>query len=443
MASEKKVTKQEPSTETAATHEETCVTLPPLEYRKLIWKLDVHLLPPLFVRWFVSLIDRLNIGSAKIFGIEKDLHMDPRGTDFNVVLVTTMVGLILFDVPSNYLLKNMRPSWVLTAENFLLGILTLAQGLATTFTGLAALRFFVGALEAGLIPGSVYLLAQYYPRYELQWRVSTLMVSNALSTASGGLLGLSIAGIRSGNGYGPWRWLFIIEGCVTAGAAVLVSPFLPGWPAAARWLTPLEKQVIADESRASESYLLYSVAIFAPTIINQFEKGQSPQHVQALVIPILASALAACLSAAHASDKPKHRGGRGTAACARYAALFLMAAGVYVSLPMVWTMLVNNVSGAYKVGFAVGLEVGLGNFGGIASALVFQGSQAPGYADGYKTLAVMSCVAAFLVVLYTCLLYRRTGCGMLGGETTGFRATTWITWGMGTFRFGIATSSPG
>lgn len=115
------VTGHEPSTVAAHDDSHTRVVLPPLEYRKLMWKLDVHLLPPLFVLWFVSLIDRLNIGSAKIFGIEKDLYMNPKGTDFNVVLITTMVGLILFDVPSNYLLKKMRPSWVLTAENLLLG----------------------------------------------------------------------------------------------------------------------------------------------------------------------------------------------------------------------------------------------------------------------------------------------------------------------------------
>lgn len=127
--------------------------------------------------------------------------------------------------------------------------MTVGQGLVTNFAGLATLRFFVGALEAGLIPGSVYLLAQYYPRYELQWRVSMLMVSNALSTAFGGLLGFSIAGIKSDNGYSPWRWLFIIEGCMTAGATILVIPFLPNWPSAAKWLTPQEKQAIADESK--------------------------------------------------------------------------------------------------------------------------------------------------------------------------------------------------
>lgn len=76
-----------------------------------------------------------------------------------------------------------------------------------------------------------------------------LMVSNALSTAFGGLLGFSIAGIKTDNGYSPWRWLFVIEGCITAGVAILVFPFLPNWPSAAKWLTMQEKQVIADESK--------------------------------------------------------------------------------------------------------------------------------------------------------------------------------------------------
>lgn len=63
-------------------------------------------------------------------------------------------------------------------------------------------------------------------------------------------------------------------------------------------------------------------------------------------------------------------------------------------------MLVNNVSGTYKIGIAVALEVGLGNLGGIASALVFQGKQAPLYTQGYHTILYMSITAACLVVVY-------------------------------------------
>jgi sugar phosphate permease len=168
----------------------------------------------------------------------------------------------------------------------------------------------------------------------------------------------------------------------------------------------------------------YSIAIFAPTIINEFTPHQSSRHVQALVIPIWAAATVCCLAAAYASDKLKHRCGfavfghcltligavimvkeKEVSTHLRYGALFLMASGSFVSLPMLWTMLVNNVSGSYKVGFAVALEVGVGNVGGIVSAWLFRGANSPAYATGYKTIAGMTAAAIALIFLYTIALW--------------------------------------
>ncbi|KAH6672401.1 hypothetical protein B0J14DRAFT_441368, partial [Halenospora varia] len=126
--------------------------LSPLQYRKLIWKLDIHLLPPLFALWFVSLVDRINIGSANIFGVQKDLHMNPKSNDFNICLIIVLVGLITCEVPSNWLLKKTSPSKVLAIESLLVGIFTIGQGVVHNFTGFKALRFFLGVFEAGLIP---------------------------------------------------------------------------------------------------------------------------------------------------------------------------------------------------------------------------------------------------------------------------------------------------
>jgi len=168
----------------------------------------------------------------------------------------------------------------------------------------------------------------------------------------------------------------------------------------------------------------YSVSIFAPTIISQFEPGKSPRHVQALAIPIWVAAMVGCLTTAYASDKLKHRSSFAFLGYiftiigasllinqhhinthTKYGALFFMAVGSYISLPMLWVMLMNNVSGSYKMACAVAIEVGLGNIGGIASALVFQGKQAPLYTLGYHTVLYMSVVAAALVVIYTVALW--------------------------------------
>jgi sugar phosphate permease len=169
---------------------------------------------------------------------------------------------------------------------------------------------------------------------------------------------------------------------------------------------------------------VYSVAVLAPTIIGQFQPGHSSRHVQALAIPIFLAATVGCLAAAYASDKLKHRAGfaifgyllvivgaailinqNHVSTNVKYGALYFMAVGAYIALPMLWTMLVNNVSGSYKIGFAVALEVGIGNFGGIASALVFQGADAPLYSTGYKTILGMSIASICLVIIYTLALF--------------------------------------
>jgi sugar phosphate permease len=170
---------------------------------------------------------------------------------------------------------------------------------------------------------------------------------------------------------------------------------------------------------------VYSVAIFAPTIISQYAPDQSARHVQALFIPIFIAAAVGCLAAAYASDKLKHRSGfaifgylmtiagfaimtnqKHFSTHVKYGSLYLMATGAYISLPMLWTMLVNNISGSYKTGFAVAVELGIGNIGGIASALIFQQKQAPLYTLGWKTSLGMTCSAAGLVIIYTFMLWR-------------------------------------
>lgn len=129
------------------------------------------------------------------------------------------------------------------------GIFTICQALVNNFAGLVAIRLMIGILEAGLIPGSIFLLAAYYPRYELQWRVGMLHVGNALSNAFGGLLAYAVASIRSSNGWSGWRWIFVIEGTLTVVVTLMCWPFMNNWPATVKWLKPNEKAILAERIR--------------------------------------------------------------------------------------------------------------------------------------------------------------------------------------------------
>lgn len=148
-----------------------------------------------------------------------DLNM--QGNDYNVALfifvrcrhqheqlhawlLTTdqFVPYILFEVPSNILIKRMAPSTWLALIMTLWGIATIGLGFVQNNAGLQALRFLLGLFEAGFFPGCLYLISMYYKRYELQWRFSIFFTGSILAGAFSGLLAYAIAKMDGVAGYG-------------------------------------------------------------------------------------------------------------------------------------------------------------------------------------------------------------------------------------------------
>lgn len=76
--------------------------------KKLLRKCDLHVVPIISLLYVLSFLDRINIGNARIQGLEKDLHMS--GPDYNIALMVFFIPYILFEVPSNILIRKLRPS---------------------------------------------------------------------------------------------------------------------------------------------------------------------------------------------------------------------------------------------------------------------------------------------------------------------------------------------
>ena len=56
----------------------------PIEEKKLLRKVDIHVVPPLLILFLLAFLDRVNIGNAKIQGMTKELHMV--GQDYSIAL---------------------------------------------------------------------------------------------------------------------------------------------------------------------------------------------------------------------------------------------------------------------------------------------------------------------------------------------------------------------
>lgn len=66
--------------------------------KKLLKKVDLHLLPFLIVMYLLNFLDRSNLAQARQGSLEKDLGM--KGTDFNLATSILFVGYLLMQLVS-------------------------------------------------------------------------------------------------------------------------------------------------------------------------------------------------------------------------------------------------------------------------------------------------------------------------------------------------------
>jgi len=191
---------------------------------------------------------RVNISNANIFGLSTELDL-VRNNRYNVALVIFFVPYILGEIPSNIILKKLRPHVWLSGCMFAFGLVTTLQGLVQNYSGLLATRFFLGLFEAGMFPGCKYEerlnciecanlfqastfwacgKADYsgtvtlqllthpsrYRRHEAQRRFSFFFSSTTLAGAFGGLLASAIGKMDYMRGYRGWRWYAASPHCL-------------------------------------------------------------------------------------------------------------------------------------------------------------------------------------------------------------------------------------
>ncbi|BGO92174.1 hypothetical protein NBRC10512v2_004440 [Rhodotorula toruloides] len=313
---------------------------------------------------------RSNIGNAKVAGLAKDLHLTPH--QYLVALTCTYVLYIVFELPSNLLLKKVGAHFMLPGMVTLWGICCCMTGFVQNYGGLVAARLILGMLEGGVFPGLVLYLSSFYRRHELQTRISLFFSAASLSGAFSGLLAAAIINLDGKGGQEGWRWIFFLEGGFTALFGILLFFLLPGSPSTSRFLT-------ADQKAHIERRL----KLDSPAGTTDFEEAFSWREVRKAATMFLKS-----LSTA-----------------VRYVSLFLAITSVYSTAPALVTWLPNNSAGHYRKATAVALGFIMTNSGGIASTWLFPTNEGPRYYKATSVLISMTLVVALFAFLN--LLYLR------------------------------------
>lgn len=220
---------------------------------------DIRLLPCLVILYILNYLDRNNIASARLGGLEEDLNL--KGNEYQTCVSILFALYILMQVPANmFLNKFARPSIFISAIMCVWGLISMCTGFVSIyddpngeglpegksgFGGLLAIRAILGLVESAYFPACLYLLSSWYDRLELGVRNTILYSGSLLSGAFSGLIAAGIInqmdyvkGLRS------WRWLFLIEGAITVGLAPIAYFVLPDMPHNTKFLSQQEKDII-------------------------------------------------------------------------------------------------------------------------------------------------------------------------------------------------------
>ncbi|MBP8532087.1 MFS transporter [Streptomyces sp. MK37H] len=210
-------------------------------------KVSRRLLPPLFVMFVLSFLDRTNVALVKSH-LADDAGID--ATAFGLGAGVFFIGYALLGVPSNLVLHRFGARRWLAALMFVWGLLSCAMALVSNPTGFYVLRFLLGAAEAGFFPGVILYITYWFPAADRGKATGMFQAAVAVASIIGNPLGGSLIGLHGIAGLEGWQWMFLLEGAPTVVLALAVPWLLTDRPEQARWLSAEEKDLLARRIEA-------------------------------------------------------------------------------------------------------------------------------------------------------------------------------------------------
>jgi ACS family tartrate transporter-like MFS transporter len=203
--------------------------------RRIAWRL----LPFLMICYFVSYLDRVNVGFAALQMV-KGLHMSPTVFGFGGGIF--FVSYFLFEVPSNLLLEKVGARLWIARIMITWGFLAAGTAFIVGPRSFYTMRLLLGAAEAGFFPGVILYLTYWFPSEYRARIVGMFTVAIPVSSFLGSPISAALLGVDGWLGLRGWQWMFILEGAPALLLGLFCLFVLSDKPSSAPWLDSDQKE---------------------------------------------------------------------------------------------------------------------------------------------------------------------------------------------------------
>ena len=212
-------------------------------------QIALRIIPFLIACYFFAFISRTNAGLAAL-QMNQDIGLTPVAFGFGGSLF--FVSYTLFGIPCNLAMVRLGARLWLTLMILALSLASLAMVLVVGAKSFYAVRFLLGAAEAGFFPGAMLYLTYWFPRAYRARIVAAFMVAIPLSSFLGSPLSAALLGLEGRAGLHGWQWMFLLEGLPIVLLGVMAFFVLADRPATAKWLRPGQVQWLAARLAAEK-----------------------------------------------------------------------------------------------------------------------------------------------------------------------------------------------
>ena len=362
----------------------------------------------------LNILDRANVGFARL-KMQNDLGLTKATFDLGYGMF--YVGYILFEVPSNLLMRRFGARRWIARIMITWGLVSAATLFARDLWTFYALRILLGVAEAGFFPGIILYLSDWFPDRQRAKMTAFFMLAIGLSNVLGNPVSGWIMDHFDGvNGWHGWQWLFLLEGLPTSLVGIAVLFYLQDSPRDASWLSDEQRRWLvghlAEEDRQRRQQhgpdrwqamlqprvwlliaIYFTVAVgsnaggaYFPTLIKeQYQSATNFQIGLLTALPHLCAIVVMSLvgiSSDRTGERRCHLAGSALLAAGGWslvawgpspvvamAGLCLAQAGMMSMLPVFWTLPSAFLSGIAAAG-GIALINSVANIGGFFGASI-------------------------------------------------------------------------
>lgn len=404
---------------------------------KLFAKPARRLLPLLGLLYFVSFLDRVNVGFA---ALQMNADLGFSDTAYATGAGIFFVAYALLEVPSNVMLEKFGARLWIFRIMLSWGLLSAATAFVYNESSFYLVRFLLGAAEAGFFPGVIFYLTRWFPAGLRARMVAGFMAAVPLAGIIGAPLSGAILGLHGFWGLAGWQWLFLIEGAPAVLLGFAVLRLLPDGPGDAPWLTDDERTAIAARLAAEPAPIhqtlgpalrdirvwlfsipyfgivlaLYGLSFWLPLIVKQMGFSDLQTGFVVAVPYVLAAIVMVVwgLRSDRRGERTAHFALPAFVAAAGFAgaaflpgdlavflALVIGTVGIYAAFGPFWSVPAAELSGAAAAG-GIALINSIGNLGGFAGPYLigWVKQTTGGYAPAMAAFAAIAALAGFAMM---------------------------------------------